>query len=290
MRIKVGIKSLEEARYFLENGADEIYFGLKMVPSHNASFADEGEIVKVIKLARRMKKKSLLALNEIYTADKYPAILDHARRMTDKGLDGIIVCDPALLEHFRKKKFRTYFVSSVVSACFNSQAMAFYRELGVRRVTLHNQVMPADAAKMMKSSSGMETAIFVPSVFRMENIVPFCFFMYPDSDGMYGMCHHACAFKYRCGRHDFAQPSSNLYDQAHFLYDYHRLGVDWLKVPRQLNGPKLVAEFTITKFLNGLLEKGLDRDTFTVALAELIERVDMNKYGKSFDLKPLPKG
>lgn len=290
MRIKVGIKSLEEAGYFLRNGADEVYFGLKMVPSHNASFADEEQIVPVIRLARRLRKKSLLALNEIYQPEKYPFILDHARRMTDQGLDGIIVCDPALLEYFKAKRFSTYFVSSVVSACFNSQAMEFYRELGVRRVTLHNQVMPSEAKKMMKAASGMETAIFVPSVFRMENIVPFCFFMYPDSQGMYGMCHHACTLRYKCGRRDFAQPSANLYEQAHFLYDFHKLGVDWLKVPRQLNTPKLVAEFTITKFLNGLLEKGLDRDTFTVALAELIERVDMNKYGKSFDLKPFPKG
>lgn len=290
MRIKVGIKSVKEAEYFLRNGADEVYFGLKMLPSHGASFADEKPIVETIKLARRLRKKSMLTLNEIYQPERYRDILSHARRMTDKGLDGIIIADPALLEYFRAKGFKTFFVASVVSACFNSQAMAFYRELGVRRVTLHNQVLPEEAYRMVKAASGMETAVFVQSVFRMDNIVPYCFFMYPDSQGMYGMCHHACILPYKCGRHTFMQPASNLYEQAHALYDFWKMGVDWLKVPRQLNTPKLVAEFTITKFLNDLLEKGLDRDTFTVALAELIQRVDMNKYGKSFDLKPFPEG
>lgn len=79
---------------------------------------------------------------------------------------------------------------------------------------------------------------------------------------------------------------SNLYFQAGLLYDFHKLGVKWLKILRQLNTQKLIAEFEITRFLNKLLAKGLGRKTFINAVAELITKADLNNYGSSYLIKP----
>ena len=81
---------------------------------------------------------------------------------------------------------------------------------------------------------------------------------------------------------------SNLYFQAGILYDFHKIGVDWLKIARQLNTPKLLAEFDTTRVLNVLLEKGLDRKTFAEAVMEIIKKADMGKYGSSYNFKPFP--
>jgi len=291
MRITVGVKSLKEADYFLHNGADEIYFSLKTVPGHRAAaFSNEKELLDSIKLAIRLRKKTMLGLNAVYPREKYPLLLRHARNMTDHGLDGIIVRDPALLEYFNGKKFRPYFVSSILCACFNSQAMEFYQDLGVRRFTLHSQILPQDVKMMVNAAAKTETVVFAPCIFLAANIVPFCLCPYPESRDPGGarLPDHACTLRYKCGGDDFRMLDSNLYFQADMLYDFYRIGVDWLKVPRQLNTPKLIADFKITLFLNQLLEKGIDRKTFAVAVAELVKRADMNKYGKSYHFKPFP--
>ena len=291
MRITVGIKSQEEAEYFLNHGADEIYFSLKSVPGHRAaSFSNEKELLDSIKLARRLRKKTMLGLNAVYPRDKYAVILKHARAMTDKGLDGIIVRDPALLVYFAEKEFRPFFVSSILCACFNSQAMEFYQDLGVRRFTLHSQILPEDLKAMVDAAPKTETVVFAPCIFLAANIVPFCLCPYPESKDPGGarLPDHACTFKYKCGDYDFRMLDSDLYYQANMLYDFHKLGVDWLKVPRQLNTPKLIADFEVTRYLNQVLEKGIDRKVFAETVAELMKRVDMNKYGKSYHFKPFP--
>ncbi len=282
MRITIGIKSLKEAEYFLREGADEIYFG-PAVPSHRASFSKERELVNTIKLAGKLRKKTLLALNEIYSEEQHAFLLDHARRLVDSGLDGIVVRDVALIEHFNKNKLRTNFTSSIMCSCFNSNSMEFYKDLGISRFTLHSQVMPEDAAKMV---AGAETIMFVPCLFLEENIVPFCFFTYPGGPGASKLKVRPCKIGFKCGGRDFRMQESNLYFQAGLLYDFHKLGVQWLKIPRQLNTRKLVTEFGITRFLNVLLGKGLDRNTFINAVAELITRADLNKYGSSYLIKP----
>ena len=291
MRITIGVKSLKEAEYFLQNGADEIYFSLKSVPGHRAAaFSNEKELLASIKLANKLGKKAMLGLNAVYPREKYTLILDHARRLTDKGLDGIVVRDPALLDYFNSKKFRPYLVSSILSACFNSQAMEFYQNLGVRRFTFHSQVMPEDLRLMTAAAAKTETVVFLPFIFLAANIVPFCFCPYPGSKEPGGahLPDHACTLKFKCGSRDFRMLDSDLYFQSDMLYDFHKLGVDWLKVPRQLNTPKLMAEFAITKYLNDLLEKGVDRKVFAETVAELMKKADMNKYGKSYHFKPFP--
>ncbi|OGS07516.1 MAG: hypothetical protein A2270_09630 [Elusimicrobia bacterium RIFOXYA12_FULL_51_18] len=291
MRITVGVKSLKEADYFLHNGADEIHFSLKTVPGHRAAaFSNEKELLDSVKLAIRLRKKTMLGLNAVYPREKYPLLLRHARKMTDHGLDGIIVRDPALLEYFNTKKFRPYFVSSILCACFNSQAMEFYQDLGVRRFTLHSQILPQDVKMMVSAAMKTETVVFAPCIFLAANLVPFCLCPYPESRDPGGarLPDHACTLRYKCGGSDFRMLDSNLYFQADMFYDFYGIGVHWLKVPRQMNTPKLIADFKITLFLNQLLEKGIDRKTFAVAVAELVKRADMNKYGKSYHFKPFP--
>ncbi len=282
MKITIGIKSLAEADYFLRRGADEIYFG-PAVPSHRASFSKERELIATIELAGKLRKKSLLALNEIYSEEHHAFLLDHARSLIASGLDGIVVRDVALLEHFNKHKLRTNFTSSIMCSCFNSHSMDFYRDLGVRRFTLHSQVMPEDAARMVARA---ETIMFVPCLFLEENIVPFCFFTYPGGPGASKLKVRPCKIGFKCGGRDFRMLESNLYFQAGLLYDFHKLGVKWLKIPRQLNTRKLITEFEITRFLNVLLQRGLDRNAFINAVAELITRTDLNKYGSSYLIKP----
>jgi hypothetical protein len=282
MKITIGIKSLAEADYFLRRGADEIYFG-PAVPSHRASFSKERELIATIELAGKLRKRSLLALNEIYSEEHHAFLLDHARSLIASGLDGIVVRDVALLEHFNKHKLRTNFTSSIMCSCFNSHSMDFYRDLGVRRFTLHSQVMPEDAARMVARA---ETIMFVPCLFLEENIVPFCFFTYPGGPGASKLKVRPCKIGFNCGGRDFRMLESNLYFQAGLLYDFHKLGVKWLKIPRQLNTRKLITEFEITRFLNVLLQRGLDRNAFINAVAELITRTDLNKYGSSYLIKP----
>lgn len=282
MRITLGIKSLEEADYFLRRGVDEIYFG-PAVPSHRASFLRERELVASIKLAGKFRKKTLLALNEIYSKEQHAFLLAQARRLAGHGLDGIVVRDVALIEYFNKHKLDVTFTSSIMCSCFNAESMRFYQDLGVSRFTLHSQVMPEDAKKMVALA---ETIMFVPCLFLEENIVPFCFFTYPGGPGASKLKVRPCKICFKTGAADYRMLESNLYFQAGLLYDFHKLGVNWLKIPRQLNTEKLIAEFEITVFLNKLLGKGLDRKTFINSVAELITKADLNNYGSSYLIKP----
>ena len=68
MKITVGVKSIKEAGYFLDSGADEVYCGL--IELHNnrlphENFSAPSDVEEVIGLAHSRGKKSFIAANEI---------------------------------------------------------------------------------------------------------------------------------------------------------------------------------------------------------------------------------
>jgi len=126
MRIAVGVKSATEARYYLENGAAEVYCGLVGMPNNRLPMENlqgVAHIRRVIALARRLKGRVFLALNDILPRAGYERTCGWIRSLTDAGLFGVILKDPAFMSFLKATDLRPYITLSTLSICFNSKGM-----------------------------------------------------------------------------------------------------------------------------------------------------------------------
>jgi len=290
MKITVGVKSIRETEYFLDAGADEVYCGL--LGLHNNRLPHENltgpaDVEKVIELARARGKKVFLAANEIVSEKEYAKTLRLLSGLREKGLSGLIVRDPALLAWLKKKKFRFYFTLSTLANCFNSKALAFFADLGVSRLVLPMQMMPENAAGLVKNRFGIDTEIFCQALYYGINVDSRCELPCPQtSEAEAGKFRDfTCLLPFKSPKGTFFMPMPGPGYMLNAFYDYYKAGVGHLKVARWPNTLREADLFFKARYLVKLLEKGIKRELF---IHEGL-RLDAKplEYGKSFTYKPL---
>lgn len=290
MKITVGIKSLKEAEYFFENGADEVYCGFTGIPNNRLpfeNFSDLGEIEAALALAARLKKKVFLAANVVLKKSDYSPTLKMLRRLADKGLAGLILRDPALLAYFKREKFRFYFSLSTLANCFNSRALEFFAGLGVSRIVLPMQMMPENASGLINNPFGIETEVFCQALYYGVNVDSRCELPCPQDGrtepGRYRDFTCLLPFKGPSGTFHMPMP-----DQEYMLgafYDFYKAGVRRAKVARWPNSRREADVFRNVKYLISLLEKGVARAAF-IKKGLKVDSKPL-QYGKSFTFNPL---
>jgi hypothetical protein len=286
----VGVKSLAEAGHFLAAGADELYCGLAGLKNNRLArenFSTPADIREVIGLAGASGKKVFLAVNEFVDEKDYPGALKLLAGLKDAGLGGAILRDPALLAYFKKKKFSFYFTLSTLANCFNSGTLRFFSDLGVSRLVLPMQMMPENAAALIKNRLGVETEVFCQALYYGVNMDSQCYLPCPQTSvaasGKFSDFTCLLPFKGPSGTFRMPMPGPDYMLGA--FYDYHRAGVDYLKVARWPNTQRQADLFNKARYLLKLLQKGISRELFI----HEGRRVDSKplKYGKSFTLKPI---
>ncbi|OGS17255.1 MAG: hypothetical protein A2234_03185 [Elusimicrobia bacterium RIFOXYA2_FULL_58_8] len=289
MKITVGVKSLKEAEYFFANGAEEVYCGLLDLPNNRLpyeNFLKPADILPVIKLAARTGKKAFLAANVILKQRDYPGALKLISGMAEAGLSGVILRDPALLAYFKRKKFRFHFTLSTLANCFNVRALEFFSGLGISRIVLPMQMMPMDAAGLIKNRFGIDTEVFCQAFYYGINVDSRCELPCPQDGkkepGRYRDFTCLLPFKSRQGIFHMPMPHQDYMLGA--FYDYYKAGVKHLKIARWPNTPREIDLFLKVRRLLGLLEQGTDRKVFIQKGLRLDSKP--LEYGKSFTFKP----
>ena len=290
MKITVGVKSFQEAEYFLANGAEEIYCGLLTLPNNRLpyeNFSRPADIEPVIRLAAKLGKKAFLAANVIVKQKDYPRALRLMARMADLGLSGVILRDPALLAYFKREKFRFYFTLSTLANCFNSRALEFFAGLGISRIVLPMQMMPENASGLIKNSFGIDTEVFCQALYYGINVDSRCELPCPqdgrNEPGRYS--DFTCLLPFKSPQGAFRMPMPPQERMLGAFYDYYRAGVPHVKVARWPNTRREVDVFLKIRHLLGLLEKGCKREDFISKGLRLDSKP--LEYGKSFTFKSL---
>jgi hypothetical protein len=234
MKIKIGIRNLQEAEYYLERGAEELSFGLKAIPSHCASQGFTGtpkQIAGMVRRAHALRRKVFIVANDS-NYRKPEAVAPALRAMAaETGVDGFIVSNPEIISAFPGGKPRVEWHLSTLAMCFNSEVLAFYREYGISRFIIPQHVMPAEAGAILAARRGLEAEAFFILREMCINIDGLCYgcdgssdFGYPDTI----CCHRA----FSAGKDKtFTMPKLTEAVKLEYFFDYSK-HADVLKIAR----------------------------------------------------------
>lgn len=286
MEMTVGVRTAKEAEFFLTRGADEVYCGLPEVPNHGVraeNFPSLAEIHKTIDLAHSLNKKAFLVANDIFPAPEFGKAARTVAALVERGMDGVIIRDLALLDYFKKNKLRTYFTLSTLALCFNRGTMEFFGDRGVNRIVLPQQLSTEEAEPFFNNAQGIDIEIFCLPLFYEVNLNPLCSMWCPCGQEIVPgkpprpfTCQSQLARN--GGSYRMAMPDNGWLLST--LHDFYHLGADCMKVARGPNVTEVIEVFNKTVYLMKLLEKGISKELFVFEGSRAIK--EAQNYGKNY--------
>ncbi|MBP7795754.1 MAG: U32 family peptidase [Elusimicrobiales bacterium] len=290
----VGVRSLKEAEYFFNNGADEVYCGIPDMPNHGLkeeNFNNKAEIFATIDLAKKLGKRVMIVANDIFPDKNFDYATNMLREFISYGAYGVILRDIALIDYLNKNKIKTHISLSTLSLCFNSKSLDFFVERGVSRIVLPQHLTPYEAYPIFKLRPRIEIEIFCLPLFYEVNINSLCYLscpcgmeIVPGKKPVPYTCHSVLSnsvFK------NFEMPMPSNKWLLETFYDLYNMGADCIKVARGPNINEVIETYKYTIFLTKLLEKGISKKMFLIEGEKII--MGSQNYGKNYIYNPLSK-
>jgi len=262
MNIVAGAKNLKEAAWLFSNGADEVYCGLTDVPNHrreSLSIRNKSEFFKIMDLAKVKRKKLLLLINESCAPDKYPKLAEKVKKLVERGVGGLVIKDISVIEYLQQYGVKSCYILSSLALAFNSKALEFFRKYDIKRIILPNHLAPAAAGKIIRNKYRIETEMFYYPSHFCQNVDPLCKFCDWSPE------HKPCKLRLNSECGGFVMPAPGADSLADIMYDGHRAGVKYLKIPRTLDFCGLKRFVLDARRLTGLLEGRISRKEFRKA-------------------------
>ncbi len=259
MIIVAGVKNFREAEWLFANGAGEVYCGITDIPNHrrdSLSLNSESELFRIVDLAKRKGKKTLLLLNQSWDPGEYGRLSEKVRKRVARGVDGLVIKDLPLIDYLHGREVKSAYILSSLAMAFNSHAVDLFGEYGIKRFILPYHLPPGEAAKIIKRRPRVETEIFYSPSHFCQNIDPLCKFCTWDPG------FKACNISLKCGEGQFQMPYPDLVCKADIMFDAHKAGVKYLKIPRTLDFSGLKRFIKDAKELTSLLREGVSREGF----------------------------
>lgn len=177
MKIIAPISKIEELEMLLHCGADELYCGIR-TPEWEKSFGQwwinrrSPQIANILSLedlstitgkAHEKGAQVHIAMNaSFYPGAGMDFVLRLCQTLVEKiHVDGLIVSDLNLLMALSLEKLPVRIHLSSLGSCFNSESVAFYQSLGVKRIILPRQLTVSDIDRLIhRSGPAMEFEVF----------------------------------------------------------------------------------------------------------------------------------
>lgn len=131
-----------------------LYLNRRAVPS--ANFLRMDDLVQALALAARHDKPVYITFNEhFYSQALYDEILAALTRMELKPPNGVIVSDVGLILMLRKRFPELPLVASTGCPVFNERTLKFYKDIGIRRITLSVALTMAEIKRLAAAAAGL---------------------------------------------------------------------------------------------------------------------------------------
>ncbi len=177
IKIAAPISSADEVEMLASNGADEFYCGI--VPEEwvdryscslwlnrrggeKANLSNFSDLSLLVERAHNYSISVFLTLNApYYTGNQMPHILDMAERFYTIGVDGLIVSDLGLILAIIESRINIDISVSSVAAVHNSEAVKFFKDIGVRRIILPRHTSLEQIKEIKEKVKGLEYEVFI---------------------------------------------------------------------------------------------------------------------------------
>ena len=152
---------LERLKVALNYGADAVYFGGTMFGLRaNAINFTLDDIKEGTNYAHKLNKKVYVTVNIVLHNKELDGILEYLKELDKIGVDGIIVCDPYIVELAHQNTNLNICISTQEST-LNYEAVKFWKKEGVTRVVLGREASKEDIIKIKKEVPDMEIETFI---------------------------------------------------------------------------------------------------------------------------------
>lgn len=190
MLIVAGSKTYDEADWLLANGAAEVYCG---VPGPDQCFQNDEEFIRIARRAAARGKRALLALNDACPGEEYSGLARRARAIVKACGSPVLVRELPLFHYLYDSGLRAEYIIGGQSLVYNSRALDYFNNMGVKRVVLPFDLHPGEAGRLINNRYGMETEIIFHADFRRPGTDPACRLPEPELpqllDAVYGSFH-----------------------------------------------------------------------------------------------------
>lgn len=152
---------LERLKVALDYGADAVYFGGVMfgLRANAINFSIE-DIKEGTLYAHNLNKKVYVTVNIVLHNKELDGIVEYLKILDDIGVDGIIVCDPYIVELAHNNTNLNICLSTQEST-LNYEAVKFWKNEGVSRVVLGREASREDILKIKEMVPDMELECFI---------------------------------------------------------------------------------------------------------------------------------
>ena len=190
MRILSPVLNADEASAVIDAGASELYCGVLSgrwkekytnVASPNrrewyvANMQGYDQLAAVVDVAHAKNAKVYLTMNALYTGGQYDEVQEIIKQAGAVGADAVIVADIGLLLSLREMGWKGEIHISTGGTTFNSETVAFYRDLGATRVIIPRQNRISEIGEIARSNPDMQIECFIMNC-GCKNIDGFCTF------------------------------------------------------------------------------------------------------------------
>ena len=190
-KIIVPVCSFDSIVPMFEAGADEIYFGvmpkewtknygmgdlLTRRQSKYAHFSTIASMAKITQIANQYGRKATLILNSRYSNAQLPFVYEQIENWEKAGGHSLMVADIELLQWLDKHKSHLERHLSIMASVFNSQSVAFFKNMNVSRIVLPRELTLNEISKLSEEW-GNEMDFEVIAMFqKCEFIDAYCNF------------------------------------------------------------------------------------------------------------------
>ena len=152
---------LERLKVALNYGADAVYFGGTMFGLRaNAINFSIDDIIEGTNYAHKLNKEVYVTVNIVLHNKEIEGLLEYLKKLEEIGVDGIIVCDPYIVELAHQNTKLNICISTQEST-LNYEAVKFWQKEGVKRIVLGREATKEDIIQIKKEVPDMEIECFI---------------------------------------------------------------------------------------------------------------------------------
>ena len=153
--------NLERLKVAFLYGADAVYIGGKKFSLRaNATNFSVSEIKEACEYAHDLGKKVYVTVNIIFHNDDIEGLVSYLRDLELCGVDAVISSDPLVIDVISKNNIKVPIHLSTQMSTSNSEAVLFWKELGVERVVLSRE-SSRENIKSIIDKTGIEVETFI---------------------------------------------------------------------------------------------------------------------------------
>lgn len=153
--------SYEKAKIAFLYGADAVYCGTSSLSLRTRADMQDNDLIKTIEYAHSIGKKIYVTLNIFAWDEKYPEIIEMAKKLEEAKPDGIIAADPGVIEVIKEYAPSIAINVSTQANLVSLHSCNFWYKQGCKRMIMAREMNKEQLKYIMENKpEGMEIEIF----------------------------------------------------------------------------------------------------------------------------------